>query len=108
MKRLTLCLMGLHLALLPCFADVIPSKYDDKDPAHRQAVKTRLVELGVNGSDAERRVQRLDCDELAYFAQSPERIQPAGALYWYEWVGGAVVIAAIVLAVIIINPKGVE
>ena len=97
MKRLALCVLGLHLALVPCFADVIPSKYDDKDPAQRQAVKARLVGLGVTAPNAEHRVKQLDTDELAYFAQSPERIQPAGALYWYEWVGGVAVLAVITI-----------
>jgi hypothetical protein len=96
MKRLALAVLGLHLALLPCFADVIPSKYDDKSPAHRQAVKGRLEQLGMESANAEHRVKQLDTDELSYFAQNPERIQPAGALYWYEWLAGALVLTGVV------------
>jgi hypothetical protein len=103
MKRLALCVLGLHLALVPCFADVIPSKYDDKDPAQKQAVKARLQELGVNGSNAEHRVKQLDTDELSFFAQNPERIQPAGSLYWYEWLAGAAVIVIVAVVFIGLN-----
>jgi hypothetical protein len=91
MKKATLCLLTLHLAFLPCFADVIPSKYAEKDPAARAAVQARLEALGAGAAAAERKVQRLAPDELAFFGRDPGRIQPAGGLYWYEWtLGGAV------------------
>ncbi|HXX95099.1 MAG TPA: hypothetical protein VEN81_15865 [Planctomycetota bacterium] len=105
MKRLALCLLGLHLAMVPGYADVIPSKYDEKDPAQKQAVKDRLQVLGVSSSNAEHRVKVLDADELAYFAQNPERIQPAGHLYWYEWVIGAAVLAGITIFALSQNIK---
>jgi hypothetical protein len=88
MKKLLLASLGLHLALLPCFADVVPSKYDDKDPASRKAVQTRLEQIGTGAAEAETRVKRLTNDEIAYFAQNPERVQAVGGIYWYEWLGG--------------------
>ena len=97
MKRLALAVLALHLALLPCFADVIPSKYDDRNPQQQKAVQSRMEALGMSPSNAEHRVNRLDSDELAFFAHNPDRIQPAGGLYWYEWVGGAAVLTGIVL-----------
>jgi hypothetical protein len=88
MKKILLATLGLHLALIPCFSDVIPSKYDGKDPADRKAVQTRLEQIGAAAADAETRVKRLTSGEVAYFARNPERVQAAGGLYWYEWLGG--------------------
>ena len=96
MKRLALAVLALHLALLPCFADVIPSKYDDRNPQQQKAVQSRMEALGMSPANAEHRVNRLDSDELAYFARNTDRIQPAGGLYWYEWLGGAVVLGIVV------------
>jgi len=96
MKHGLVCLLALHLALVPCFADVIPSRRSDRNAAAEQTVKARLQQVGMNAADAERHVGDLSAQETAYFAQSPERVQVAGALYWYEWVAGAAVLTAVV------------
>jgi hypothetical protein len=54
MKKTLLCLLGLNLAWVPCFADVVPSKYDQKDPAARQAVQERLQGFGVDRAKQDR------------------------------------------------------
>ena len=100
MKHLALCLLGLHLVLLPCFADVIPSRRAGGDAASQEAVKARLQQIGMNATDAERHVQDLTSRETAYFAQNPDRIQVAGGLYWYEWVAGVVVVVAVTATIV--------
>lgn len=95
MKRTTLAVLALHLALLPCFADVIPSRRAEKNAAAEQAVKVRLEQLGLASADAERHVRELTGAEVAYFAQNPDRVQAAGGLYWYEWLIGAGVLAGL-------------
>ena len=92
MKRFALCVLGLHLAVVPCLADVIPSRRPETDPRAEQTVKARLEQLGMSPTDAQRHVGDLTSRETAYFAQSPNRIQVAGSLYWYEWLMGAGVV----------------
>src|SRR5262245_38416770 len=94
-KRSTLCALALHLAVLPCFADVIPSRRAEKNSAAEVAVKARLEHLGLSAADADRHLRELTSDEVAYFAQNPDRIQAAGGLYWYEWLIGAGVLAGL-------------
>jgi len=94
MKKIFLCALGLHLSLLPCFADVIPTRYANDDTAARQAVQGRLQDLGVSPSNADTHVRELTSHELAYFAQDTARIQSAGSLYWYEWLFGAIMLGA--------------
>jgi hypothetical protein len=74
---------------VPCLADVIPTQYDQTNPAQKKAVEARLQELGSTPAQAESRAKRMAPEELAYFGAQPERIQSAGALYWYEWLLGA-------------------
>jgi hypothetical protein len=102
MKRFAMCLMGLHLALVPCFADVIPSRRTEANPTAEQALKARLQQVGMTSTDADRHIGDLSPQEMAYFGQNPERVQVAGSLYWYEWVGGAVV--AVVVVVLLLVP----
>ena len=90
MTKTLLCLLAAFTAATPCFADVIPTSYDRKSKEDRQAVQARLEGLGAAPSAAEHRVRHLSPDELAFFAEHPERVQSAGGLYWYEWVGGLV------------------
>ncbi len=89
MRNALLCLLALQLAAVPCLADVIPTTYDETSPSQQKAVQARLEELGSSPGAAEHRVKRMGAEELAYFAAEPDRIQAAGALYWYEWVIGA-------------------
>ncbi|HEX7899227.1 MAG TPA: hypothetical protein VF950_15785 [Planctomycetota bacterium] len=95
MTKTLLCLLAVLTAATPCFADVIPTAYDQKSKADRQAVQARLEGLGSAPAAAELRVRHLSADELAYFAAQPERVQAAGGLYWYEWLGGAVFLGAL-------------
>lgn len=97
MKRLSLCVLALHLAVLPCLADVIPSRRTEKNPAAEQTLKARLEQVGLSAADAQRHVQDLTPGELAYFAENPDRVQAAGGLYWYEWVIGATILTGIVI-----------
>lgn len=100
MKKLLLGIVTFHLALLPCFADVIPTRRVDSDSAAEQKVQARLQQLGVSATDAARQVRDLSVEETNYFAQDTTRVQYAGGLYWYEWVGGLLLIV-IVAAIII-------
>lgn len=95
MKSTLLPAAVLLLGVSPWFMDVIPSKYDDKAPADRAAVKARLESLGA--PEAEERVKRLSSDDLAFFASQPERVQAAGGLYWYEFLLGAATLALMVI-----------
>lgn len=97
MKHSLLCAIALHLALVPCFADVIPSRRTEKNPAAEQALKSRLEQVGLTAADAGRHVDDLTARETSYFAENPDRVQVAGRLYWYEWVAGATVLTGIVL-----------
>lgn len=100
MKKLLLGVVFLHLALVPCFADVIPTRRVDKDSASEQKIKARLETLGMSSADADRHVRDLSPDETNYFAQDVNRVQYAAGLYWYEWVGGLVFIAVLTILVI--------
>ena len=97
MTKTLLCLMAVLTAGAPCFADVVPTQYDTKSKADRQAVQARLESLGVAPASAEQRVRRLTSEDLAFFAAQPERVQAAGGLYWYEWMGGVAMLAAITI-----------
>lgn len=84
MKKLALCVLGLHVAMLPCYADVIPTRHDATDAKAREAVKSRLEMLGLDARQAETHVQELTSDEIACFAQDTNRLQAASGIYWYE------------------------
>lgn len=96
MKKITLTLLALHLALIPVYADVIPSRRVERDAAAEQKVKGRLHELGLNASQVEHEVLSLNPAETAYFAENPRRLQPVGGLYWYEFIIGGLVLAGLV------------
>ncbi len=89
MRKALLCLLAIQVGAVPCLADVIPTAYDESDPAHRKAVQARLEELGSSPAAAEQRARHMGAQELAWFAADTDRIQSAGALYWYEWLIGA-------------------
>jgi len=105
MKKLLLGVVTFLLAALPCLADVIPTRRIERNPAAEQKVKARLEQLGVPGPEALRQVNDLSPQDTAYFAQNPDRVQMAGSLYWYEWLGG-LVFAAVVVGIIIIRVYG--
>jgi hypothetical protein len=94
MSKTFLCALGLHLAMLPCVADVIPTRHAESDAKARQAVQERLQELGLSVTRANTHAGELTSDEAAYFAHDSARLQPAGALYWYEWLFGAAMLGA--------------
>ena len=95
MKTTLLPAAVLLLGVGPWFADVIPSKYDEKSKSDRAAVTARLESLGAPA--AEDRVKRLSADELSFFAGQPERVQAAGGLYWYEFLLGAGTLAILII-----------
>jgi hypothetical protein len=101
MKPIALFLVGLHLAVVPCFADVIPTRRVERNAAAEQKVKDRLEQLGVSPQDADRQVSDLSVRDTAYFAENPDRVQSAAGLYWYEWLGGLVFFAIIATIVAI-------
>jgi hypothetical protein len=105
MKKLLLGVVLFHLAVLPCLADVIPTRRVEKNPAAEQKVKSRLEQLGVTPQEADRQVADLSPRDAAYFAENPDRVQAAAGLYWYEWLGG-LAFAAAVAAVILIRVYG--
>jgi len=100
MKKLLLGVVTLHLALLPCFADVIPTRRAQTDTASEQKIKARLESLGMNAVDADRQVRDLSPADANYFAQDVNRVQYAAGLYWYEWVGGLILIAALAIYIV--------
>ena len=105
MKKLLLGVVAFLIAALPCLADVIPTRRIERNAAAEQKVKARLEQLGVAPKEAERQVDGLSVRDAAYFAQNPDRVQAAGHLYWYEWLGG-LAFAAVVAAVVLIRVYG--
>jgi hypothetical protein len=101
MKKLLMGVVFLHLALIPCFADVIPTRRVEKDSASEQKIKARLETLGMPSADADRHVSDLSPQEANYFAQDTNRVQYAAGLYWYEWVGGLAFITILVVLYIV-------
>ena len=100
MKKTFLCLLMLNLAMLPCAADVIPTRYGDSSPAAKENVQANLVEQGLSTADAQTRADRLTSRELAFFAGNPGSVQTASGLYNYEWVlGGFVLVFVTFVAV---------
>lgn len=105
MKKLLLGVVLFHLAVVPCFADVIPTRRVERNTAAEQKVKARLEQLGVTPQEADRQVADLSPRDASYFAQNPDRIQAAAGLYWYEWLGG-LAFAAVVAAIVLIRVYG--
>ena len=103
MKKPFLCLVSLALAMLPCSADVIPTRYGDAAPAAQESVQAKLVEQGLSTSDARTRTDRLTTDELAFFSGSPDAIQNAGGLYMYEWAIGGTVLGILTLVALTLH-----
>ncbi|HZE98309.1 MAG TPA: hypothetical protein VE981_14860 [Planctomycetota bacterium] len=101
MKKLLLGVVTFHLALIPCFADVIPTRRAENDTASEQKIKSRLQTLGMPAAEAERQVRDLSPEDTNYFAQDLNRVQNAAGLYWYEWVGGLVLLTVVVVIIII-------
>jgi len=101
MKKLLLGVVTFHLALLPCFADVIPTRRAETNAASEQKIKSRLESLGMSSADADRHVRDLSPSDANYFAQDTNRVQYAAGLYWYEWVGGIAMIAILTIIVIV-------
>ena len=105
MKKSFLCLLSLGLAMLPCSADVIPTRYADAAPAAQESVQAKLVEQGLSTSDAQTRTDRLTTDELAFFSGSPDAIQNAGGLYYYEWAIGGTVLGILTLVALTLHTE---
>ena len=103
MTKPILCLLALLTASVPCLADVVPTQYDQKSKAERASVQSRLEQLGSAPEAAAQRVRELSHDDLAFFASRPERLQSAGGLYWYEWVGGLVVLGGLTIIYIVVT-----
>lgn len=104
MRNLLLGVVTLSLAMVPLYGDVIPTRRTEADAASEQKIKARLETLGMSAVDADRHVRDLSPSDTRYFAQDLNRVQYASGLYWYEWVGGLVMLTAvIVIAVVQIN-----
>jgi hypothetical protein len=101
MKNLLLGIAMLHLAMAPAFADVIPTRRAESDSAAEQKIKARLESLGMSPTDASRHVADLNPADAQYFASDVNRVQYAAGLYWYEWVGGLVMLAAVVIIAVV-------
>lgn len=98
MKRSAfLCALALHVAFVPAFADVIPARRAERDPEAHRVVQGRLEALGLPAAEARRQVGDLTPSEAAYFARDVNRVQAAGGLYWYEWLGGAALLGGLTL-----------
>jgi len=101
MKNLLLGVVTFHLAMAPWCADVIPTRRTQTDAASEQKIKARLESLGMSSADADRHVRDLSPADATYFAQDVNRVQCATGLYWYEWVGGLVLLVALTIFIII-------
>lgn len=101
MKNLLLGVVTLSCALVPVFGDVIPTRRAESDGAAEQKIKARLESLGMTASDADRHVADLSPSEANYFAQDLNRVQFASGLYWYEWVGGLLLLTALVVIAVV-------
>ncbi len=95
MRNLLLGVVTLSMALVPVLGDVIPTRRTDPDAAAEQKIKARLQTLGMSAADAYRHVADLSPADANYFAQDLHRVQYASGLYWYEWVGGLVMLVAV-------------
>ena len=85
MKKLLLGVVLFHLAVLPCMADVVPTRRVEKNTAAEQKVKARLEQLGVTPQEADRQVADLSPRDAAYFAENPSRVQAAAAHVSLLW-----------------------
>lgn len=101
MKNLLLAVVTLSCALVPVFGDVIPTRRADPDAAAEQKIKARLRSLGMTAADADRHVADLSSADANYFAQDLNRVQYASGLYWYEWVGGLVMLTAVIIIAVV-------
>jgi hypothetical protein len=90
-----LCALALHLAFIPAFADVIPSRRAEQYPEARRVVQGRLEQLGLPAAEAVRHVDDLTPAEIVYFAADVNRVQAAGGLYWYEWILGVALLGGL-------------
>jgi len=101
MRNLLLGVVTLTLAMVPLFGDVIPTRRAETDSASEQKIKARLETLGMSAVDADRHIRDLSPSETTYFAQDLNRVQYASGLYWYEWVGGLVMLTAVIVIAIV-------
>jgi hypothetical protein len=101
MKNLLLGVVTLSCALVPVYGDVIPTRRAEPDAAAEQKIKTRLQSLGMSAPDADRHVADLSTADARYFAQDLNRVQYASGLYWYEWVGGLVMLTAVIVIAVV-------
>jgi hypothetical protein len=103
MKRLIWGVAALHLALLPCFADVIPTRRVGQDATAERTLQSRLEQLGMSAAEAEHHVRDLSPGETDYFSRHPERVQVTGALEWSEWllgIAGFILFAGVIALVL--------
>jgi len=96
MKKPFLCALMLHLTVLSCLADVLPTRYAEEDAVPRRAVQERLLQLGLSPGRADTHAGELTSEELSYFGRDTGRLQAAGSLYWYEWLLGTAMLGAAV------------
>jgi hypothetical protein len=101
MRNLLLGVVTLSMALVPVFGDVIPTRRADPDAGAEQKIKARLQSLGMSSADADRHVADLTPADANYFAQDLNRVQYASGLYWYEWVGGLVMLTAVIIIAVV-------
>ena len=111
MKKLLLGVVLFHLAVLPCMADVIPTRRGGESKESSQKVQSRLVELGMTADAAKNQVQQLTVEQTKYFAGNPDRIQLVAQAenfggqsdnMWWEWVFGIAMLAVGVGVIIIV------
>ena len=55
----------------------------------------------MSAADADRHIRDLSPAEANYFAQDVNRVQYAAGLYWYEWVGGLVLLVIVAIIIVI-------
>jgi hypothetical protein len=96
MKTFLLSALAVHLAFIPCYADVMPTRRPvEKNGAAEQAVQGRLEQLGLNASQVRHELGELSASETSYFAADVSRLQPVGGIYWYEFLIGVGVLAGL-------------
>ena len=100
MKKLASVLTTIAIiTLLPgtfSWADHASSKRKS-DAAASNAVKARLVELGMTDATATKQVASMTSKEVAYFAEDTSRVQLVGGLWGEEWVLGGGFLGAVII-----------
>jgi hypothetical protein len=103
LSRLIVAMALPGLLVSNAWCDVIPNRYAE-DSGERDAVESRLTDLGLSSDEAGNHASLLTDDEVAYFAQDASRLRMVGkevgevfagqvTILWWEFLFGCVALA---------------